>query len=145
MACKRPFFWHGLDLGPLAMPSCQEGRKPCGHSACILAEDALWPNMQVLQLTGNMPLARTALHDPARAAVYDKWASDSLEIGKKIGDSVGPKMFKAPNHMIVMGRSSEADNVSVLIAKMYGDSASDVSACSPPDAHGQGDIMPQEK
>eukprot|EP00955_Chlamydomonas_euryale_P019727 210300-Chlamydomonas_euryale.AAC.1 len=71
--------------------------------------------MQVMQLTENMRVARTALHDPAQAAVYDKWAIDLLDIG----DGVGAKMFKVPKQMIVKGRGLEADDVTALIAKIY--------------------------
>eukprot|EP00955_Chlamydomonas_euryale_P032605 343124-Chlamydomonas_euryale.AAC.1 len=70
--------------------------------------------MQVMQLTENMRVTRTALADPAQAAVYDKWASDLLDIG----DGVGAKMFKVPTHMIVKGRGLEADDVTALIARI---------------------------
>eukprot|EP00955_Chlamydomonas_euryale_P000312 3572-Chlamydomonas_euryale.AAC.1 len=42
--------------------------------------------------------------DEAQAAVYDKWASDLLDIG------VGAKIFKVPKRMIVKGHGLEADD-----------------------------------
>eukprot|EP00955_Chlamydomonas_euryale_P027261 287372-Chlamydomonas_euryale.AAC.1 len=47
-----------------------------------------------------------------------------------IGDGAGAKMFKVPKHMTVKGFGLEAGDVTFLIAKVYGDLASDVSSCS---------------